>query len=345
MHSDHPLRQTFRAEPSFWIPEPQQSLVDVVASVYGIYPSDQKAFNSLLYYLHRLNPQVLNVNAPLGRMVLKIIDLHIGGPQALLSENPDEVVKHLQKQFQLQEHVYQRLVANLPHKPKHIEAYRLTLGFLSEVGPTSMTVGGLGMGMMQNTTSAPLQMALKDLLEVHRLKKIGNLSAQQFKMRQDVIIRRIRNALGWTEKYHFGFKTARQALYSNYSHGLKPTQKVMDMLEHIQFLNKVTKGGGLLMTAIGLKMSCNAINAASATQKMEVTYREVGAQAFSALSGAVVGLIVATGPMGWCAGLMITAATSYGASFVGSEFGEFGYRQFGDVFGLQNNRLLKSWCY
>lgn len=344
MHTTHPLPTAFRADASFWIPEPRQSLIDVVASVYGLHSSDGQAFEAVLYYLHRLNPQVFNVTAPLGAIVLKIIDFHVSGPQSLVAQNKDAVVKHLQTEFCSLDFVYQSLCKNLPSKKEDLQAYRVTVGFLSEVGPTSATLAGLGMGMMQNTTSAPLQLELKNLLNLHQQRKIGNLNDKQFKLAQEQIIRRVRKALGWTEKYHFGYKTARQALYSKHSHGLKPTQKVMEQLEHVKFLNRVTKGGGLLLTAIGLKMSCNAISAADENHRTAVAYQELGSQITSVLAGTLMGLMVFSGPMGWVAALVITGATGYGASLLGQAGGEVLYDNLGDILDLKSSIVLQNWC-
>lgn len=344
MHSTHPLPTAFRADASFWIPEPQQSLIDVVASVYGLYSSDGQAFEAVLYYLHRLNPQVFNVTAPMGAIVLKIIDFHVSGPQSLVAQNKDAVVKHLQTEFRSLDFVYQSLCKNLPSKKEDLQAYRLTVGFLSEVGPTSATLAGLGMGMMQNTTSAPLQLELKNLLNLHQQRKIGNLSDKQFKLAQEQIIRRVRKALGWTEKYHFGYKTARQALYSKHSHGFKPTRKVMEQLEHVKFLNRVTKGGGLLLTAIGLKMSCGAISESPADQKVLTTYSEIGGFSGSLIGGFAFGLIELSGPVSWVVGLGIALGAGYAASELGSAAGKKIYSKYGDIFYLSNSALVKNWC-
>lgn len=319
-------------------------MIDVVASLYGLYSSDVQAFDAVLYYLHRLNPQVFNVTAPLGAIVLKVIDLYVSGPQALVAQNKDAVVKHLQAEFRRLENVYQSLCKNLPNKKEDLQAYRVTVGFLSEVGPTSATLAGLGMGMVQNTTSAPLQLELKSLLRLHQQRKVGNLNDQQFKLAQEQVIRRIRKALGWTEKYLFGYKTARQALYSKHSHGFRPTQKVMEQLEHVKFLNRVTKGGGLLLTAIGLKMSCSAISAAKQAEKTKIAYQEIGGLAGSVFAGLALTLFEVSGPVGWVVGLGLAVISGVAGSVAGTEFGKFTYKNFGDVLNLKEGQLLQNWC-
>ena len=46
-------------KPAFYIPQPQHSLVDVIAHSYGIVPGQEPIFSSLLDYLIALNPTVV----------------------------------------------------------------------------------------------------------------------------------------------------------------------------------------------------------------------------------------------------------------------------------------------
>ncbi|HEX4878734.1 MAG TPA: hypothetical protein VFV39_02730 [Limnobacter sp.] len=78
-------------QPAFYIPQPQHSLVDVIARSYGILPGQEPIFSALLEYLLALNPGVTNPRMPLGSYAPRTLDFISHDPHTLLCMDPNVV--------------------------------------------------------------------------------------------------------------------------------------------------------------------------------------------------------------------------------------------------------------
>ena len=78
-------------KPAFYIPQPQHSLVDVIAHSYGIVPGQEPIFSTLLDYLLALNPTVKNPRMALGSQAPRTLDFISHDPDTILCMNPTVV--------------------------------------------------------------------------------------------------------------------------------------------------------------------------------------------------------------------------------------------------------------
>lgn len=341
----HPLNKLIRFEPAYWIPEPNQSLGDLMVSVYGLYPSDGVYYQTLLDYIRTLNPLVKNQYVPLGKTVIRLVDVQTLNLDHLLCSDPSKVIWQLENDFRSINPTIKEVELHLPDKPKEIESFRTLLGMLEHF-EMSNNLTGVGIGMLGNVAGSPLQKEIKQqlvLLDQYNRKMI---SLQHYRALQQQGLKSMNKALGWTDKYLFGGKTAKQVLYTKESHGLKTHRKLVHALENISKLSKYSSHAGVLLTGLGIMTSCAKISSAEAAKKTEVAYEEIGATLGGLIGGASVGfyLLTLTNPLGWGVGLVLSTVAGFGSSAATSALANVIYQNAGDFMDLQSSALVAKWC-
>lgn len=343
--ASHPLNKLIRFDPAYWIPEPTQSLHGLITSIYGLYPSDGVYYQTLLEYVQALNPMVKSPYAPLGKTVIRLVDVQTLNLDHLLCSDPGKVIQQLELDFRSINPIIKEVQLHLPETTREIESYRTLLGMLEHFEMAN-NLTGVGIGMLGNVAGSPLQKEIRQQLVLLDQYKRGTLSPQQYKAMQKHSLRSMNKTLGWTDKYLFGGKTARQVLFTKESHGMKAHRKLVHALENVRKLSKLASHTGILLTGLGIMVSCSKISNTEVAKKTEVAYEEIGGLAGGLTGGLAAGfyLVTLSNPIGWGVGLVLSTAASFGASTAGAALFNRLYQGFDDFLLLDDRALINRWC-
>lgn len=327
-------------KPAFYIPQPQHSLVDVIAHSYGIVPGQEPIFSTLLDYLLALNPTVKNPRMALGSQAPRTLDFISHDPDAIVCMNPTVVKARFRQvvngggEFALVDTARSFVPADA--------AERGVYEFLARLSNDTQHVtdfAGTGLGVLRFLSGTQNQAVIGQLQQLNTERLAGKLSVRQYQLRQQDILNNYLKKLGWMGRHMHGGQNAFNVLYQNRAVGVNPSPVFVKHAERMAKLSKYAKGGGLLLTGFGVAGTCGKIGSTQDYKKkneifaVEASGLIAGATG-GAAAGIVVGVLLVSGPVGWGVALVASAVGGYFAQEAGKAFGQAMHDQYGNKIDL-----------
>jgi len=337
-------------QPAFYIPQPQHSLVDVIALGYGIVPGQEPVFSVLLDYLLALNPTFKNPRMALGSQAPRTLDFISHDPHVLLCMNPEVVKVRIRQavngggEFALIDTARNFV----PTDPAERGVYE----FLARASNDTQHVtdfAGLGLGVLGYLSGVQNRDVMGRLQHLNAERLTGRLSVRQYQLRQQEVLNTYLKKLGWMGRHMHGGQNSFNVLYQNRAVGVNPSPVFVRHAERMAKLSKFAKGGGLLLTAFGAMGVCGKIASASRVQeKNEVLWVDGSGILAGALggtgAGVAVGLLVASGPVGWGVALIASAVGGYFAQEAGKAVSKVVFDQYGQKLDLVSGTAIGRFC-
>ena len=337
-------------QPAFYIPLPQHSLVDVIAHSYGILPGQEPVFSVLLDYLLALNPTVKNPRMALGSQAPRTLDFISHDPQTILCMNP-EVVKARIRQVVNGggEFAMIDIARNfVPADPVERGMYE----FLARVSNDTQHVtdfAGTGLGVLGYLSGVQNRNVMGRLQQLNVERLAGRLSVRQFQLRQQEVLNEYLKKLGWMGRHMHGGQDAFNVLYQNRAVGVNPSPVFVKHAERMAKLSRFAARGGVLLTGFAAVGACGKIGSTGSVQKKnEVLWVDgtgiLGGAIGGAGAGVAIGLLVASGPVGWGFALVASAVGGYFAQETGKAIGKVVYDQYGHKLDLVSDTAIGRFC-
>lgn len=337
-------------QPAFYVPQPQHSLVDVITHSYGVLPGQEPIFSTLLEYLLALNPGVNNPGMPLGSQAPRTLDFISHDPHTILCMDPN-VVKARIRQVLNGGGEFAMIDAARNFVPTD-PAERGMYEFLARLSNDTQHVtdfAGVGLGVLGYLSGVQNRdvMGRLQLLNTERLA--GKLSVRQYQLRQQEVLNDYLKKLGWMGRHMHGGQNSFNVLYQNRAVGVNPSPVFVKHAERMARLSKYAARGGVLLTGFGMMGACGKIASTSNNQKKNEILWVDGAGIVGGIGGGLaaslaIGLVFASGPVGWGVALMASAVGGYFAQDSGKAFGRKVYDQYGHSVDLVDASGIGQLC-
>jgi hypothetical protein len=187
------------------------------------------------------------------------------------------------------------------------------------------------------------------LQQLNTERLAGKLSERQYQLRQQEILNNYLAKLGWIGRHMHGGQNSFNVLYQNRAVGVNPSPVFVKHAERMAKLSKFAKGGGLLLTAFGAVGACGKIASTDSVQKKnEVLWVDGSGILAGALggtgAGVAVGMLVASGPVGWGVALIASALGGFFAQEAGKAVSKVVFDQYGQKLDLVSGTSLGRFC-
>ena len=327
-------------KPAFYIPQPQHSLVDVIAHSYGIVPGQEPIFSTLLDYLLALNPTVKNPHMALGSQAPRTLDFISHDPDTILCMNPTVVKARIRQvvngggEFALVDTAR----SFVPADPAERGVYEF-LARLSNDTQHVTDFAGTGLGVLGYLSGVQNRAVIGQLQQLNTERLAGKLSVRQYQLRQQDILNNYLKKLGWMGRHMHGGQNAFNVLYQNRAVGVNPSPVFVKHAERMAKLSSFAKRGSVLLTGFGVAGTCGKIGSTQEYKKKnEIFAVEASGLIAGATGGAaasiVVGALLVSGPVGWGVALVASAVGGYFAQEAGKAFGQAMHDQYGNKIDL-----------
>jgi hypothetical protein len=333
-----------------WLPEPHDSLTQTLCKVYGISFADPLLKEVVALHL-ALNPEIFAAHRPLQQKVIYLADLQLQRGGALGASQQNALLAKLNVEKASLAGSKRHLETIVPRSAVEVEAMRFVLGFNEVMGHIGT---GLGIGSATAGTLTGRHLH-SDILSFNRwanekasLLKTGRGAdiLHHYDARMDDVVKRITRRLGPTQRFLFNGTGTEDALFNGVPQSLRPDPVTISAAERIKQVAGAAKFGGAALVLVDGALTCQKLSATPQVDKVQTAYKEIGGFAGSLLTGAAVGIAVASmaTPVGWLGAIVISAGAAYGGKTGGEFFFDKILQNGGDVFDLKNGRLLNSWC-
>lgn len=280
-------------------------------------------FSVLLDYLRALNPTVKNPRMALGSQAPRTLDFISHDPHTILCMNPEVVKARIRQvvngggEFAMVDTARQFVPAD--------PAERGVYEFLARVSNDTEHVtdfAGVGLGVLGYLSGVQNRNVMGRLQQLNAERLAGKLSVRQFQLRQQEVLNEYLKKLGWMGRHMHGGQNAFNVLYQNRAVGVNPSPVFVKHAERMAKLSRFAKGGGVLLTGFGVVGACGKIGSTGSVQKKnEVLWVDgtgiLGGAIGGAGAGVAIGLLVASGPVGWGVALVASAVGGYFAQETG----------------------------
>lgn len=337
-------------QPAFYIPQPQHSLVDVIAHSYGILPGQEPIFSTLLEYLLALNPTVKNPRMALGSQAPRTLDFISHNPDTILCMNPAVVKARIRQvvngggEFAMVDTARNFVPAD--------PAERGMYEFLARVSNDSENVtdfAGVGLGVLGYLSGVQNRNVMGRLQQLNAQRLAGGLSVRQYQLRQQEVLNEYLKKLGWMGRHMHGGQNSFNVLYQNRAVGVNPSPVFVKHAERMAKLSRFATVGGVLLTGFGAMGACGKIASTNDYKKKnEIFWVDGTGIVVGALggfyAGLAVGALVVSGPVGWGVALVASAVGGYFAQEAGKVGGKVFYDQFGNRMDLVSASGVGQLC-
>lgn len=281
--------------------QPGDTLSGIMTKMYGTAPGDSR-FSKSREYLLSINPQIKDPNLIRAGDVLR------------LGEYPWSKAAHQQPAIKSGPTTPRLIIDPVPQQDR--EAF-WALSWLEHNSQALTIPGSIALGGTSNLFSPGNQSLVTDVGDLYGQYKKGELTKGQYDYRRKLALDRLRNNLGNSEKWLFGRKTTHESVRIARRGGVPATAHIAKHADRIGKIAKFARGGGILLTGVGLTASCMEIaHTANQQEKNEILVETVGSTVTGIVGGALVGIFLVSNPIGWGAALVLavgSVAVSYGA--------------------------------
>jgi len=148
---------------------------------------------------------------------------------------------------------------------------------------------------------------------------------REYKAARQRIITQLQNATGPMQKILFGGQNVQEALrLLKPGHAVPVNSHVAQHAASLRRLATLSKGGGVVLTGVGLTASCLEIGRTADRHQKNLIFVEAisGAAAgvFAGAGTAALGFFLVSNPLGWGVAIALGVAGGYGAMGVGKAF-------------------------
>ena len=316
-----------RVRPAFFIPQPSDSIDRLVTKLYGVPPGEQRLFNALRNYTAMANPQVASTQIPLGFYVPRTLDFISTDPHYFLCTHPQVIEQRIHHALHSNE--FSAIDVGRRATPQDATE-RDIYGFLAKVSTDyglADKLAGTGVGLIGHMAGERNRAVLTQLGALHKQRQLGKIDRRAFVQNKKRLIGDYVRAVGPMARLLHGENDMRTALHQNRGNGLSPSDQFIKQANHLAKLAKKAKVGGLVLTATGAAMSVANMCAADTTYEKNVHLVRgagsvVGGVAGGLASSLVLGVVVASGPVGWGLALVVSAVTAVTAATFGDYFAD-----------------------
>ncbi|SDU32507.1 LysM peptidoglycan-binding domain-containing protein [Halopseudomonas salegens] len=204
--------------------------------------------------------------------------------------------------------------------------------------------GSVALGAKTNLLS-PANIALIERVDDLYVKyKTGQIQENQYAYQRRKALNQLRANIGPMERLLFGNQTTHQAIRIARGGGVPANQNIIQHRNRLRRLASYGRYGGYLLTGVGLTASCLQIAAASSRhEKNEIFVETIASTGVGLVGGLIVGLYLASNPVGWGTALII-AAGSAAVSFGGGRIAGTVYTLSGTEVDLVSGAGVDAVC-
>ena len=208
---------------------------------------------------------------------------------------------------------------------------------------------GLGLGVLGYLSGIQNRAVMGRLQQLNTERLAGRLSTRQYQLRQQEVLNNYLKKLGWMGRHMHGGQNSFNVLYQNRAVGVNPSPVFVKHAERMAKLSRYAAKGGILLTAFGAMGACGKIGSTGSVQKQNEILWVDGAGIVGGVGGGLaasmaVGLVFASGPVGWAVALVTSALGGYFAQEGGKVFGKKVYDQYGNAVDLVGTSGIGQLC-
>lgn len=209
----------------------------------------------------------------------------------------------------------------------------------------ALGLGSAKLTMLETTFSsnAPL---MQEMVENYEAYKSGRKTKGQYDYHRGKLVSKLSSNLGPTNLILNGTAKPREILRISQKKGEHPTQPIQAQMRKMDRVARFTKGGGVVLTGIGLGVACQQIaSAASNREKNEILVESTGNVAAGVLYGlgTTAGLLLLATPVGWIGALAIGAGGAV-AGYAGGKIARKFYDVSGDDYDFVSKVRVDQIC-
>lgn len=207
-----------------------------------------------------------------------------------------------------------------------------------------LEVGAFGAASFQNLTGPSNLALIKEVGDLYEQFQNGKLTRNQYNYQRAKRLNTLSKKLGVMQRFLFEGQTTHEAISITRKKSLPATMKITSNLSRLSDLSTLAKSSGVLLTGVGGAIACDNIgNTEDRQEKNEIFVEFLGGTGGSAITGAALGLIFATTPIGWAAALAIGGAT-VAAGWAGGKISKKIYDNKFQNYDLVEGAGLDKWC-
>lgn len=335
-------------KPSFFVSKPADTIEDVVSRQYQVQKSNHLLFNALVDYTMQLNPAIRSPKQALGDYSPRTLNFISSNPHDLVCTNPAIIEARIQNALQSGEYrSIDQVRQFVPQDPVERDIYKLLAALSDEYGDKFLSTG---LGVLGTMTGARNMAIMNQLAALHEQRASSKISQGYFRNQKRMLIDSYVKQTGPIGKLIHNESNLRTYLHQNSNQkGISPSGKFALEAKHMAKLSRFAKGSALILTALGVYMTKqNMCNATSAYEQNVALVKGAGSLmggiAGGAIGGVAIGLIVASGPVGWGLALVVSGVTAAFAGDGVSEAFKVAYDKFGNKVDIASATGIQRLC-
>ncbi|MBL4607129.1 MAG: LysM peptidoglycan-binding domain-containing protein [Pseudomonadales bacterium] len=285
------------------------------ANTYGS-PRYKTALQHLLYF----NPSIKDPSQiKIGQLLLVVpfpSEIHV----AQICKAPEDYYK---QQTSLPAH---RLLPTTPMQ-SGVDAEKdslvWALGWLEHNYNFLSMPGGAALGSAGNLLSQGNIALLGQVNQLYADYKSGksNMTKGQYDYARKKLLDNFKRNIGPVESILFGNKTTHETIRIARGGGFPASAKITDEISRLNRFASLAKGGGVILTVVGLGVSCRQIaNEHDRQKKNEILVESIGSVGASTAISFGIGLFLISNPIGWGTALVLATGTTVLSFAAGQEF-------------------------
>lgn len=311
----------------------KETLSQIITDFYDV------AYGSVEYrqavtLLQHSNPEVLDINKIYPGQIIRLFDLQPGEmaycpkPQAINEANPvapvtDAEVAQWLDRNSLTLPSLVSLEQHWPINPAEQDAF-FTLAWLEENYGILAASATAGFNTFDGLVSQSHRAFVADVKVLWQRYQAGKITQNQYNYQRQLALKAFARKVGPFEKLLFKGQTARQAVRINRRKAIPATAKIDRQLHRLSRMARLSKHGGIVLTAAGVAVGCHQIaNTQDRHRKNEIFVETLGSAAVGTAASIGLGLLFAATPVGWVAALAIGTTAAFGSYAAGKGTAKF----------------------
>lgn len=320
---------------------PNDTLNHLVSTFYGLTPGNPR-YGEAKDYLLALNPEIQSPDRINVGQVLRVAEYP--PPSLLLARSRTQRLLDSLQEPDLKTALDGHSFVTQPVHANDREAF-WALAWLEHHANWLTIPGGIALGATENLMSPGNRNLIEEVADLYADYKKNKITKAQYDARRKIRLDQFKQNVGPVERLLFGDRTTHQAVRIARAGGIPVTAHIAKHAQRIKTLATVGKAGGFVLTGVGVTAACMQIaHTEDKNKKNEIFVDTVVSTFIGGAGGWVVGLYLASNPIGWGTALVL-AVSSAGASFVLGKGSAMAYTALGTpldlVSGLGLNRVCR----